>query len=469
MTPELPDDVLALAHALAGASGPAGRAQVFLVGGALRDALLGRVPHDYDLATDLTPEAVARVARAHGWAALPTGERFGTVSVIVFDRPIEVTTFRAEAEYADGRRPASVSFVRDVRLDLARRDFTVNAIALELPGGRWIDPFGGREDLRRRLLRTVGDPAERFREDGLRLLRAVRLAAELLLRIEDATALAMAVHAEGLGRVAAERVGPELQRLLLAPGAAEGLRRLVFSGLASVALPELVPAVGLPPDHEYHALPLFEHLVEVTRLVPPRPALRWAALFHDVAKPFCRTEEGGRVHYYGHDTLGAEMFAAAARRLRLERRVAEAAQQLIARHMFTFDMGPKGMRRVVAQLGEEGARDLLALKLADMAGTGGRFVGAAYDAFLAFRERFEAALAEATAFTVRDLAVDGHDVMRELGLAPGPRVGRVLAVLLEEVLEDPAANDRAHLLQRIREIGASPEEGAGAGEGPARG
>lgn len=450
----LPDDVAALAHTLAREPGPSGGpAQVFLVGGALRDALLGREPHDYDLATDLPPQAVARAARARGWTAVPVGERFGTVSVIVAGRPIEVTTFRAESDYVDGRRPARVDFVQDVRQDLARRDFTVNAIALGLPGGRWVDPFGGRADLHRALIRTVGDPAARFAEDGLRLLRAVRLSAELLFRIEDATWLAMAAHAEALGRVAAERVGPELERILLAPGVAEGLRRLVWSGLAAVVLPELVPAIGLPPDHEYHALPLFDHLVEVTRLVPPRPAVRWAALFHDVGKPWCRTVDGARVHYYGHDTLGADMFAAAARRLRLERRVAERAERLIARHMFTFDIGPKGMRRLVAQLGEEGVRDLLDLKLADMVGTGGRFVGAAYDALLDFRARFETTLAASTALTVRDLAVDGHDVMRELGVPPGPLVGRVLAALLDEVLEDPAANEREHLLRRVRDLG----------------
>lgn len=445
---EIPAAVLELANALR-----EGRGQAFLVGGAPRDLLLGRPPHDFDLATDLRPDEVTATARAHGWGAIPVGEKFGTVTVVAGGIPVEVTTFRAEGRYEDGRRPAAVRFVDDVQADLARRDFTVNALALSLPEGRWVDPFHGREDLRRRRVRAVGDPGLRFAEDGLRLLRAVRIAAELMFRLEDATALALAVHAESLGRVAAERVGPELQRLLLAPGpgAAAGLRLLAYSGLAAVVLPEIAVTIGLPPDGEHHRLPLFEHTVQVVTLCPPRPALRWAALFHDTGKPWTREElVDGAVHYYGHDRMGARLFAAAARRLRLEREVAGRAEALVARHMFTFDMGPRGLRRLFAEFGEDGARDLLDLKLADMVGTGGAYAGQAYDAFRAFRDRFEAARAEATALGVRDLAIDGHDVMRELKIGPGPEVGRVLERLLDLVLERPELNEREALLERVR-------------------
>lgn len=460
MALRLPCAVATLARALAERT-----PEVYLVGGAVRDLALGREPRDFDLASDLPPEAVADLARRHGWTAVTVGERFGTVAVLLPGATVEVTTFRTEGRYEDARRPADVRYVADVRADLARRDFTINAMALRYPDGLWVDPYRGRADLRRRLVRTVGEPGRRFAEDGLRLLRAVRLAAELGFRLEEQTALALAVHAERLHEIAAERVAPEIERLLLAPGsgAASGLALLFHSGLASVVLPELVPMIGLPPDGEYHRVPLLEHTLEVVALSPPRPAVRWAALFHDAGKPYVRElDPVGRAHFFGHDALGAEIVRLAARRLKLPAPLADRVARLVRRHMFAFDMGPRGMRRLLAELGPDGLEDLLDLKLADMVGTGGAHVASAYDAFLAFRARLRDELARTTALRVPDLAVDGHDVMRILGTPPGPAVGAALAALLERVLENPELNDRERLLSILR------TEGKGlVGRGPA--
>ncbi|MBX6378653.1 MAG: HD domain-containing protein, partial [Clostridia bacterium] len=373
-------------------------------------------------------------------------------TLVVGGHPVEVTTLRAEGPYADGRRPSAVRFHDDVEADLARRDFTINAMALSWPDGRWVDPWHGREDLRRGLIRTVGDPGRRFREDGLRLLRAVRLAAELGFRLEDATHLALACHADALERIAAERVGAELDRLLLADGAAAGLRVLFYAGLAAVVLPELALMVGHPQNPEWHAFPVLEHTLEVIRLVPRRRTTRWAALFHDAGKPFCRSVDARGVHFHGHDRAGAALFRAAAARLRLPGDLARRVEALVAHHMFPFEMGAKGMRRLLARLGPDGVDDLLALKLADLVGTGGRQVSPAVEAWETYRRRFREVTAATTALSTADLAVDGYDVMRVLGTPPGPVVGRALAALLEEVLEEPSRNRRDYLLGRLRQL-----------------
>lgn len=452
----LPKPLAALANALREAKE---KAEVYVVGGALRDLLLGREPHDYDLATSLFPEEIMAVAMRKGWAYHPTGIAFGTIAVVVEGLPVEVTTLRREGLYLNGRRPSEVRLGGTLEEDLARRDFTINAMAMAWPEGTLHDPFGGRQDLQRRLIRAVGSPGERFSEDGLRLLRAVRLAAELEFRLEGETQVALATRAHMIRFVAAERIYPEMERLILSPGAAKGLTWLLQTGLLSLLIPEAVPLLTTPPDGIYHALNLWDHTMEVVRLTPARPEVRWAAFFHDIGKPYTRQVDGeGNAHFPNHDAVGAELVDRIAQRLRFPLAKAERIRTLVARHMFTFDMGPRGMRRLYAQLGEEGLRDLLDLKLADMVGTGGRFVADAYDAFTEFRKRLDDTLAQSTAFTVRDLNVNGHDVMAVLGIPPGPRVGEVLELLLNEVLEDPSLNQRPYLLRRLQELASDAKE-----------
>ncbi|MGB9920122.1 MAG: CCA tRNA nucleotidyltransferase [Moorellales bacterium] len=427
--------------------------QAFLVGGALRDGLLGLIPKDWDLATDALPQEVMTLFGAHGRRVLPTGLRFGTVSVLFERLRLEITTFRAEGRYRDYRRPDYVRFGASVVEDLARRDFTVNALALDLGTGRLVDPFGGRRDLEARRIRTVGRPAERFQEDPLRMLRGFRLAAVRGFSLDGSVCLAAATHGELLQRVARERVREELTRLLTGSWAAPVLRDLARTGLVFILVPELKPAWSFPQTYPSSSRTLFEHLVETVRYTPPCAALRLAAFLHDLAKPYCFSPgPDGSVRFYGHDRLGAELVGTILGRLRWDHRTGENVTLLVRHHMFPLMMGDKGIRRLVLRVGPEKVEHLLALRQADLLATGPEAAVRSEPALAQFRTRLRRILDKGEALSVRDLAVDGHDVMRLLGIGPGPEVGRILRQLHEEVLADPGRNHRAYLETRILEL-----------------
>lgn len=346
-------------------------AALFLVGGAVRDLLLGRAAPDLDFATDAAPEAIrAAAARAGGEAIHAANERFATVGLRLEGEELEITTFRGAA---------GVDPLAGLRADLARRDFTINAMALPLaiedPAAARrepvpIDPFGGREDLRRRTIRGVEDPAARLREDPLRALRAARFAAELDYAIEPATRAAAIETAESLRTVSPERVGAELGRLLLAPGVAEGLHLLEGLGLLGVVLPELLPLVEFAAERSKD---LWDHTRQVVARTPPRPAVRWAALLHDAAKPRTYSVQGGEVHFFGHEALGARLARRVLGRLRAERELIAAVGALVELHGRPAHYGPDwtdgAVRRLMLGIGP-GLEDLLDLARADV--TSGR-------------------------------------------------------------------------------------------------
>ncbi len=280
------------------------------VGGCVRDSLLGREPGDWDVATSALPEET--MALFPGRAA-PTGLRHGTVTVREGALPVEVTTFRTDGRYTDGRHPDSVAFTRSLRDDLSRRDFTVNAMGLDLRG-TLTDPFGGQEDLKNRLLRCVGSPEGRFQEDALRILRGLRLAAVLGFSVEEETARALRACRKLLCGVAAERIQIEMTKLLCGPAAAEVLRG--FSEVVGTVVPELLPMVGFDQHSRYHCYDVWEHTLHALSEVPAEPVLRWAVLLHDVAKPRCYTRDERGGHFYGHPTVSAGMADAILRRLK---------------------------------------------------------------------------------------------------------------------------------------------------------
>jgi len=430
----------------------AGR-QAYLVGGALRDGLLGLSPKDWDLATDAPPSEVSALFAGRGYRVLPTGWRFGTVTVVVGQFSLEVTTFRAEGRYSDYRRPDYVRFGSDIIQDLARRDFTVNALALDLAAGRVVDPFGGRKDLRAGLIRTVGRPSERFREDPLRMLRGFRLAAERGLVLEGATRLSAAVHAELLLRVARERIREELARLLTGHWAAAALEDLAATGLLFVLIPELWEGWAFPQPHRAHTRSVLDHLLETVRYTPPLAPLRLAALLHDVAKPRCfALGPDGSAHFFGHDRLGARLAVEILQRLRWDRRTCETVAVLIRHHMFPLAMGDRGIRRLVLRVGSDRMEELLALRQADVLATGAQAALQAEAALASFRTRLKGIMERGEVLGIGDLAVDGHDVMRIAGLSPGPEVGRILRALHQEVVADPSRNSRAYLEPRIADL-----------------
>ncbi len=465
----LPAVVLSALTALErGGAGPA-----YVVGGAVRDLLLGRPVRDYDLATALDPEHATQALAAAGLRVVPTGIRFGTVTAM---RPedgasVEVTTLRAEAGYRDRRHPDEVRWTDDIVVDLARRDFTINALAWRPfgePGhgvgdGTLADPFGGRSDLRARHLRAVGEPQRRFREDPLRVARLFRLAAELDFQPEAATLAAAAATAPELRGVSRERVRDELDRLVLAPAlwrVGEGVARILLPSVlaewreltafeASRWRESVSVAALFDKRRRIVHKPVDLHSVLCAARCPPRRTLRWAALLHDLGKP--RTfalSESGRVTFYGHEGVGAEMARAALVSLRMPPRLVDRVCALVAVHLWPWqEASPAGLRRLVRSLGEEGARDLLELHRADVEAS----TPAGWPLYESARAALDEALAGDAPTAASALAIDGRDVMRVLAMPPGPRVGEILAALLERVLDDPAENTRPRLLLRLAE------------------
>ena len=420
--------------------------QAYLVGGTVRDVLLGRAGHDvYDVATDLAPDAVAaRFERVE-----PVGIAHGTVLVLIGALRLECTTFRREGAYPDARHPERVEFTDDLRADLARRDLTVNAMAFDLESGVFLDPYGGLPDLGRRVLRAVGDPVDRFREDALRPLRAARFAATLEMDLDPGTRGAMGQTADRAALVAVERVREELMKLMEAPRPSVGLELLREAGLLALWMPELLLGDGVP-QNRYHAYDVYEHGLHTADAAPAgKPAVRWAALLHDIGKPDTRVERAGEGTFYNHQFVGAELADRLLERLRFPLELRARIVHLVREHMFDYrrGWGDAALRRWLRRVGEDAVADLFDLRIADTLGNGLR---QGFPTYLEeMRTRIERLLAESRALGVRDLAVTGHDVMRELGIAPGPRVREALEALLEEVLDRPERNTRERLLARL--------------------
>ena len=416
----------------------------FVVGGSLRDTLLGRPAADWDLATSARPEQIVEA-----FPGAVYENRFGTVAVRRGDDVFEITTFRSDHDYADFRRPHRVEFGDDVRLDLARRDFTVNAIAWgrtagDMTDGRppaIVDPFDGRADIATRTLRAVGDPLRRFDEDALRMLRAVRLATTLRFTIEPATLEAIAARAELARHLSGERVAAEVGRLLAADEPSTGFRLTEASGILRHLFPDLAAQRGVA-QNKVPGDDLWDHTLRaVDAAAADRPVVRWAALLHDIGKP--ATAADG--HFYGHETVGADLAEAVLARLRMPRAVTDRVVHLVRQHMFMYDAGwsDTAVRRFIAKVGVPALDELLDLRAADNVGSGRPSDAGGLGEL---RRRIEEQLAARVALDRADLEVDGADLIAELGLAPGPIIGRLLDRLLERVIADPALNDRPTLL-----------------------
>ncbi len=428
----------------------------YVVGGSLRDALLDREPSDWDLATDALPGRLVELLHGAVYE-----NRFGTVAVRRNDDVYEITTFRTEHEYADFRRPHRVEFGTDVTADLARRDFTVNAIAWGRDAGATadkaiVDPFGGIADLGRHLLRAVGDPDARFREDALRMIRAVRLAAALEFEIEPATLAAIRANASLVAHLSGERIGAELEKLLATPRPSIGLRLAQETGLLAVISPDLAAQCGIP-QNKVPGEDLWDHTLGTVDAAPAsRPVIRLAALLHDIGKP--ATQSDG--HFHHHDVVGARIAGSFLRRLRFPRAAAEDVSHLVRHHMFWADpdLTDAAVRRFLKRVGARHLDNLFALRRADDIGSG---MDPDDPGQLRFRARLDAELEAAAALDRHALAIDGDDLMRELGLEPGPMLGHMIDALVDRVITDPALNERASLLLLGQGMLADMDEGPG--------
>ncbi len=441
--------------------------EAYLVGGCVRDLLLSREPKDWDIATNATPDKVQELFTSFGGAkkdepATVYENDFGTVGIKTESEDpklkiVEVTTFRSEEGYADKRHPNTITFAKTIEEDLSRRDFTVNAMAMgavKWAMGALIDEFGGREDLKNKIIRTVGKPEERFGEDALRMMRAVRFAVELDFEIEMNTRRAIENHSRELELISKERIRDEFVKILETPRAAKGIILLEELNLLNYILPELREGLGVG-QNKHHIYTVFEHNVRALDYAARENyslIVRLASLLHDVGKPKAKRGEGPDSTFHGHEVVGAKIAAKALDRLRFSKEIAEQVIHLVRYHMFYYNTGEvseAGVRRFLARVGPENVDDLMKVREADRIGSG-------VPKAVPYKSRHLMFMIEKVKndpISPKMLKVNGEDVMKALKIEPGPRVGFVLLILLEEVLDDPARNTRENLESRILNLG----------------
>jgi tRNA nucleotidyltransferase (CCA-adding enzyme) len=419
--------------------------EAYLVGGCVRDLLRGTEPHDWDICTSALPWQTKACFPDQN--VVETGIQHGTVTVVIDGEGYEVTTYRVDGTYSDGRRPDSVQFVPHLEADLARRDFTMNAIAMDA-AGRLRDPFGGAADLRENCLRCVGEPDLRFQEDGLRVMRALRFASTLGCTIEEKTSTAIHANREMLRHVAAERIHVELSKLLVGADAGQMLR--TYPDVFCVFWPELAPLVTMEQNNPWHCYGGWEHTIHAVEAVRPDVVLRLTMLLHDIGKPATKTtDEHGIDHFYDHAQRGAELAQGMTRRLKFDRDTCGRVTTLVKNHGVVFSPHPKAIRRLLHKFGAENFYLLLEVSRADSMGQAREKVKDR----LAELERVKAIadelIAQQTCFSLKDLAVSGQDVLAA-GISPGPEVGAILNALLEQVMAEELPNERGALLQAVK-------------------
>ncbi len=441
----LPKNVRLCLHALEEAGYSA-----YVVGGCVRDALLGLVPHDYDLCTSATPEQTARVFSQH--PLVRSGEKHGTIGVVLDGEVYEITTFRTEGGYSDSRHPDWVEFVTDLQEDLSRRDFTVNAMAYS-PTEGFIDPFGGQADLKNRVLRTVGDPEARFTEDALRILRGMRFAARYELTPAVETEKAMLELSHLISYLAPERVFSELCKMLPHVNANDLIR---YAPLITRIIPELSAAIGFDQCSPHHAYDVYTHTAYTVEAIPPEVSLRLAALLHDVAKPAVFSQdENGRGHFYDHAKVGAQMANDILVRLRASNTLRNQVVFLIEHHMTPFEPDKKLLRRRLGKYGDDAVKQLLALQKADFASKG--VDEGEETTFAQVEVLLSEILQEGACLTVKDLAVTGNHLLT-LGVQPGKIIGDCMKFLLNLVQDELISNTKEDLLNAAKEFFANNRE-----------
>lgn len=450
--------------------------EAYVVGGSVRDLLLNKPVTDWDFTTNATPEQIQAVfpesfyENQFGTVGLTVEELLKQSGIPEYDptqdqlnphHVFEITTYRTEGEYSDNRRPDQVSWGQTLEEDLQRRDFTINALALTVREGLKpsptptpiiIDLYNGQADLQNRQIRAVGDPDQRFTEDALRLLRAVRLAAQLGFLIEPTTLAAMTRESARLANISWERKRDELLKLLVAPYVADGLKLLRSTNLLQFVLPEMVQAVDVEQGG-HHTKDVWHHSIDAVAACPsPDPIVRLATLLHDVGKPIAYRRMGNKITFYGHEVVGGRMVKKIGARLHLSNRDQERLFKLVRYHMFAYnpEMTDASIRRFIRNVDLENVNDMIMLRIGDRVGGGSKQTSWR---LREFQERIGKVLY--TPMQIKDLNVNGNDVMEILGVQGGPIVGQILKTLFEEVLEDSDKNEREYLLGRIKELGIS--------------
>jgi poly(A) polymerase/tRNA nucleotidyltransferase (CCA-adding enzyme) len=440
--------------------------EAYIVGGCVRDFLRGVEPEDWDVTTNAKPEEIIKIFPKSFYE-----NRFLTVTVLTESenpklKEIEITTFRKEAKYTDKRHPDFVGFAKTLEEDLARRDFTINAMALEIPNSKFqipklIDLFGGKEDLKNKIIRAVGDPRERFSEDALRMMRAVRFSVTLGegWKIEEKTEEAIKENAFWISAISKERIRDEFLKIIMSERAAEGIERMRQLGLLKYIIPELEEGYKVT-QNKHHIYDCYEHYLRSLDFAAKKGFnmyVRLAALFHDIGKPRTKKGEGPDATFYGHEIIGAKMTAQILNRLRFSKKDIEKIVKLVRYHLFYYNPGEVGessVRRLLRKVGKENIEELIQVRMADRIGSG---VPKA-EPYKLRHLRYMIEKVSRDPISVKMLKVDGNDVMEILKIKPGPKVGQILHILLEEVINDPKKNEENFLKKEIERLGKLPDE-----------
>lgn len=419
--------------------------EAFMVGGCIRDALLCKTPKDYDIATSAKPEITEKLFEK----TIPTGIKHGTVTVLIDNEPYEVTTYRTEGEYKDNRRPDEVYFVSDIKEDLSRRDFTINAFAYNSREGLK-DFFGGLDDLNNGLIRSVGDANKRFNEDALRMLRAIRFSTQLNFDIEENTLNAIKDNKDLIKNISAERIRDELCKILISNNVRTGLNLLKECGLLQIVIPEIVPSIGFDQKNMHHFEDVFNHTLSVIEKCPEDLNIRLAALLHDIGKPdVFFIDDKGNGRFFGHNTKSEKIARDILNRLRFDNKTIKSVCILVREHMNVLDNASNlAIKRLINRVSKENIYSLLALQKADILSL--KDPNVALYKVSDMRTKIDNIIDSNTPLTVKDLAIDGGKLIKELQIKPGKLVGDILNYLLELVLKNPELNNYNSLITEAK-------------------
>ena len=420
--------------------------EAYAVGGCVRDSILGRKPDDWDITTSATPQETKQLFQK----TFDTGIEHGTITVLLGKDAYEVTTYRVDGKYEDSRHPSEVTFTRSLKEDLLRRDFTMNAMAYNDKEGL-VDIFGGMDDLQNRCIRCVGNAEERFREDALRILRAVRFAAQLDFEVEEETKQGIRRLAPTLANISAERIQVELVKMLVSPN--PGLLRMAYElGITQVILPEFDVMMQTTQETPHHCYSVGEHTLRAVELVRAEKALRLTMLLHDVAKPKMKTvDDKGRAHFKKHDLEGTQMAKAILRRLKFDNDTMNKVTKLVAYHDYRMEAEPRLVRRAMNRIGEDLFAEYLEVRMADTLAQSAYQREEKLQNLQDIRSCYEEIIENKQCVSLKELAVTGSDLIAD-GMAPGKEIGHVLNLLLEQVLEKPELNDKETLLRLRKEM-----------------
>ncbi len=417
----------------------------YAVGGCVRDSLMGKIPHDWDICTSAKPDEILSALNMHN--IIESGLKHGTVTVLIDGQLYEITTFRCDGEYKDNRRPESVRFITSLREDLARRDFTVNAMAYNSSEGL-VDCFEGQNDLEDKIIRCVGDPDKRFNEDALRIMRALRFASKLGFEIEENTKSAIFRNKKLLKNISVERIASELIQIIDGNYAENIL--LEYAEVLGIVIPEILPMVGLEQRNPHHVYDVWTHTVYVIVNSPHGKVMRLSALLHDVGKPRCYTvDEKGIGHFHGHPEVGAEMSRKILRRLHLDNDTISKGELLIRYHDQRPKLSPKYVRRLISKTGIDAFPSLLELKRADTKGQNPVTIPEKLEYIDELDRLFHELTADGNEFNIRTLKLTGSDLI-EMGISQGKEIGSILKEMLDMVIDGKIENDRKALLAEVR-------------------